>query len=77
MILDFGLRTEATRVSLPEAPARGEGFLVDSLHEHIDGLPLLVFVAHVVEGIQAPGDFNRLCVDLFNGRREGPAGSVN
>ena len=32
-ILDFELRTEATRVSLPEAPARGEGFLVDSLHE--------------------------------------------
>ena len=32
-ILDFGLRTEATRVSLPEAPVRGEGFLVDSLHE--------------------------------------------
>ena len=32
-ILDFGLRTEATRVSLPEAPARGEGFLVNSLHE--------------------------------------------
>jgi hypothetical protein len=29
-ILDFGLRTEATRVSLPEAPARGEGLLVDS-----------------------------------------------
>src|SRR5271157_4728751 len=32
-ILDFGLRTETTRVSLPEAPARGEGFLVNSLHE--------------------------------------------
>ena len=32
-ILDFGLRTEATRLSLREAPARGEGFLVDSLHE--------------------------------------------
>src|SRR5271157_5762174 len=32
-ILDFELRTEATRVSLLEAPARGEGFLVDSLHE--------------------------------------------
>jgi len=76
-ILDFGLRTEATRVSLPEAPARGEGFLVNSLHERIEGLPLLVFVAHVVECIQAPGDFNRLCVDLSNGHREGPASSVN
>ncbi len=49
-ILDFGLRTEGTRVSLPEAPARGEWFLVDSRHERIEGLPLLVFVAHVVEG---------------------------
>ena len=75
--LDFGLRTEATRVSLPEAPARGEGFLVNSLHARIEGLPLLVFVAHVVECILAPGDFNRLCVDLFNGHREGPASSVN
>ena len=76
-ILDFGLRTEATGVSLPEAPARGEGFLVDSLHERIEGLPLLVFVSHVVECIQAPADFNRLCVDLSNGHREGPASSVN
>jgi len=33
-ILDFGLRTEATRVSLPEAPARGEGFIVDSARGH-------------------------------------------
>src|SRR5271157_755640 len=49
-ILDFGLRTQATRVSLPEAPARGEGFLVNGLHERIEGLLLLVFVAHVVEG---------------------------
>ena len=49
-ILDFGLRTEGTRVSLPEAPERGEWFLVDSRHERIEGLPLLVFVAHVVEG---------------------------
>jgi len=49
-ILDFGLRTEATRVSLPETPARGEGFLVNGLHERIEGLPLLVFVAHVVQG---------------------------
>src|SRR5208337_2497449 len=41
-ILDFGLRTEATRVSLPEAPARGEGFLVNSLHEgERTGWPLL------------------------------------
>jgi len=59
-ILDFGLRTEAIRVSLPEAPARGEEFLVDSIHERIEGLPLLVFFAHFVDGIQAPGDFNRL-----------------
>ena len=43
----------------------------------IEGLPLLVFVAHVVECIQAPADFNRLCVDLSNGHREGPASSVN
>ena len=49
-ILDFGLRTEATRISLPEALERGEWFLVDSRHEHIEGMPLLVFVAHVVEG---------------------------
>ncbi len=49
-ILDFGLRTEGTRISLPEAPERGEWFLVDSRHERIEGLPLLVFVAHVVEG---------------------------
>ncbi|MGA9922177.1 MAG: hypothetical protein WBQ29_02170 [Isosphaeraceae bacterium] len=62
---------------MPEAPARGEGFLVDSLHERIEGLPLLVFVAHVVECIRAPADFNRLCVDLSNGHREGPASSVN
>ncbi len=41
-ILDFGLRTEATRVSLPEARARGEGFLVNSVHECIDDLPQLV-----------------------------------
>ena len=40
---------------MPEAPARGERFLVDSLHERIEALPLLVFVAHFVEGIQAPG----------------------
>ncbi len=39
-ILDFGLRTEATRVSLPEAPARGEGFLVNSLHESGRSHPL-------------------------------------
>jgi len=32
-ILGFGLRTETTRVSSPQAPARGEEFLVDSLHE--------------------------------------------
>jgi len=32
-ILDFGMRTGATQVSLPEAPSWGEGFLVDSLHE--------------------------------------------
>jgi hypothetical protein len=43
----------------------------------IEALPLLVFVAHAVEGIQAPGDFNGLCVDLFNGHREGSASSVN
>ena len=38
----------------------------------LEGLPLPVFVAHVVEGIQAPGDFNRLCVDLFNRSSGGP-----
>jgi hypothetical protein len=32
-ILGFGLRTETTRVSSPQAPARGEEFLVDSLRE--------------------------------------------
>ncbi|MGA9923877.1 MAG: hypothetical protein WBQ29_10795 [Isosphaeraceae bacterium] len=62
---------------MPEASARGQGFFVDGLHQRAQGLPLLLFVAHVVEGIQAPGDFNRLCVDLFDGHREGPASGVN
>src|SRR5208283_935273 len=47
-ILDFGLRTEATRVSLPEAPVRGEGFLVDSLHEgERTGPPTLWYLGNV------------------------------
>ena len=44
----FGLRTEATRVSLPEAPVRGEGFLVDSLHEgKRTGPPTLWYLGNV------------------------------
>jgi len=49
-----GKRQKAKDTSLiagsAEAPARGEWFLVDSRYERIEGLPLLVFVAHVVEG---------------------------
>ena len=53
-ILDFGLRTEATRLSLQEAPARGEGFLVNSLHEgEPTGPPTLWYLGNV-DGPQCP-----------------------
>jgi hypothetical protein len=53
-ILDFGLRTEATRVSLPEAPARGEGFLVNSLHEGERTGPLTLWNLGNLDGPQCP-----------------------
>src|SRR5271157_3391114 len=36
-ILDFGLRTEGTRVSLPEAPARGESGADGATHSLAPG----------------------------------------
>ena len=46
-ILDCGLKEHESHCPKRQ---RGEWFLVDSRHERIEGLPLLVFVAHVVEG---------------------------
>ena len=47
-ILDCGLKEHESHCRKRRS---GEsGFLVDSRHERIEGLPLLVFVAHVVEG---------------------------
>jgi hypothetical protein len=43
----------------------------------LKGLPLLFFIAHVVESIQAPRNLDRPRVDVFDGHREGPARGVN
>jgi hypothetical protein len=39
----------------------------------LKGLPLLFFIAHVVESIQACCNLDRPCVDLFDGHRDGSA----
>ena len=68
---------EGTRVSFPGALSRGQRLLVNGLSERAQCLPLLFFIAHVVEGIQAPRNFNRPCVDLFESHRESPASGVD
>jgi hypothetical protein len=64
-------------LSLPEAPAWRRGLLVDGLYERAQCLALLLLVTHVVEGIQAPGDFDRPCLDFFIRHWECPAGGID
>jgi hypothetical protein len=41
---------------LPAPPAGGQRLLIDGLHQRFEGLPLLLLVTHVIEGVQASGN---------------------
>ena len=77
VIVSHKARSRGIRASLPEALRGDSGSSSMAFMQGAQRLPLLVFVAHVVEGIQAPGDFNRPCLDLCDSQRESPARGVN
>src|SRR4051794_13331571 len=49
-------RRRGRRASTPEPRGGGQGLVVAGPHQRVEGPPLLVLIAHVIEGIEGPSN---------------------